>query len=251
MSGLPFDASALLIVFARLAGMFAMLPAFSEEAIPVRIRLTMGLGLTVGLRALVPVAELPGGRDAATLALLVVTEGLVGLALGSIVRILFQAAAMAGSLASLQVGLSSAVIADPSQGGVAPLLSRLIGLAAIIVCLSLSLHHLWIASFVKSYAVVPVGGLPPARAFADLAVQAAGRSFLLALGLAAPLIVYGILFNLGLGLCARIAPSLQVFFVAQPLNLLVGLSVLAMALGALLTGFATAMADFIRAGWSL
>jgi flagellar biosynthetic protein FliR len=72
----------------------------------------------------------------------------------------------------------------------------------------------------------------------------------LGISLAAPLIVYGAIFNVALGLAARAAPAIQVFFITQPLNLLLGLSLLAMVLGTLLNAFAAAMTAFMQNGWS-
>lgn len=250
MDALPIDTATFLILFARMGAVLMLLPAFSEEAVPMQVRLVMALGFTVGVYGLL--APRVGGlaSNEAGLPLIIITEMLVGIAMGMIVRILFSAAAMAGSVASIQIGLASALVADPSLGGQSPLLARFLGLAAVIVCMALGVHHLWITSMVHSYGLFPVGGLPPAEDFAMLAVRVLGEATSLGVGLAAPLIIYGAVFNVGLGLAARVAPTIQVFFITQPLNLLLGLAVLAMVLGAMLNGFAVAMAEFMQNGWS-
>jgi flagellar biosynthetic protein FliR len=120
-----------------------------------------------------------------------------------------------------------------------------------MVCLSLGVHHLWIAGIVKSYVAFPVGVLPPAADFAQLAVRAVTMSMSLGLSMAAPLMVYGILFHLALGLTARMAPAIQVFFISQPLNILLGLTLFAVTLGVALNGFAQAMAVFMQSGWAI
>ncbi len=250
LAALPIDAATFLILFCRVGAVIMLLPAFSEDTIPPQIRLVMALGFTLGLYGMLQGHVAPAVKSEASLPLLVIGEMLVGIAMGMIVKILFSAAAIAGSIASQQVGLASALIADPSMGGQSPLLSRLFGIAAIIVCMSLGVHHLWIASIFQSYSVFPVGGLPPAAQFADLAVKVTGQAMALGVSLSAPLILYGALFNVGLGLAARVAPSIQVFFITQPLNLLLGISVLAMTLGTMLTAFATAMGSFMQNGWS-
>jgi len=236
--------TALLLLFARVGTVSMLLPAFSEDAIPGRIRLLFGVGLAFGLygplnRIVTPIATAPIGFIA-----LLVSEMMVGLALGMIVRIIFQSATMAGAIASMQIGLSSALVFDPAQGGQAPLLSRFAGVAAAVMCLSLNLHHLWIAAILKSYAAFPIGGLPSASGFAQLALQAVAQSMAIALSLVAPLILYGVLFNLALGLAARMAPTIQVFFIAQPLNILLGMTLLATTVGLMFTSFADAMAGF-------
>lgn len=251
MTGLPFDATAFLVLFARVGAVLMLLPAFSEEAIPGRIRLLLGVGFTAGLFGLLEGRVAPVIRSDTALPGIVIAELMVGLAMGMIIRILFNAAAMAGSIVSMQVGLSSALIADPALGGQAPLLAKMVSVAAAVVCLGLGVHHLWIASLVQSYGLFPVGGLPPAEDFARLAVTATGNAMGLALSMAAPLLVYGIVFNVALGLAARMAPAIQVFFITQPLNILLGLSLFAVVIGASLTGFAEAMAAFMQNGWEL
>ena len=248
---LPIDTAAFLILFCRVGAVIMLLPAFSEDAVPPQIRLVMALGFTFGMYGMLEPRVTPAFHSGISLPLLVIGEVMVGLAIGMVVRILFSAAVIAGGIAAQQVGLSSALVVDPSMGGQAPLLSRLIGLAAVVVCMGAGVHHLWIASIFGSYATFPVGGMPNAADFAHLAVSVTGQALALGVSLAAPLILYGMLFNLGLGLAARVAPSIQVFFIAQPLNLLLGLSVLAMSIGAMLTAFAAAMTTFMQSGWKL
>lgn len=247
---LPIDVACFLLLFCRVGAVVMLLPAFSDNAIPPQIRLVMAHAFTFGMYGMLEARVLPATTSGVSMPLLVMSEVMVGLSLGMIVRIMFSAAAMAGAIASQQVGLSSALVFDPAMGGQAPLLSRFVGLGAIVVCLGLGVHHLWIASIFTSYASFPTGGLPPAADFAHLAVSVMGQAMALGVSLCAPLILYGLLFNLGLGLAARVAPAIQVFFIAQPLNLLLGLSVLAMTIGAVLTTFARAMATFMQNGWT-
>jgi flagellar biosynthetic protein FliR len=92
--------------------------------------------------------------------------------------------------------------------------------------------------------------MPPAHDFLRAALDAVARAMTLGIGLSAPLLVYGIVFNVALGLSTRIAPAIQLFFIVQPLNILLGLAVMAMTLGGLLTGFAQAMAAYMQTSWN-
>src|SRR4051812_20886858 len=174
-----------------------LLPVFSDDAVPPQIRLLIALGMALGLWGFLG-SHIPASAQGA-LPSTIIIEILVGLAIGAIVRIMFMAAVMAGSIISLQIGLSSAVIFDPAQGGQVPLLSKFVSVAAAVVCLSLGIHHLWIGAMIHSYDVFPVGGLPPAADFAQLAIRTITHSMALALSLAAPLVIYGIVFNAALG----------------------------------------------------
>ena len=249
MQSLPLDAAVFLILFARVGAVLMLLPVFSEEGVPPRVRLMIALGLSAGMWPIIASKVSAAAKLDGALPMIIVAEVMVGLAMGMIVKIMFSAASVAGSIISMQVGMSSALVNDPSMGGMSPVLSRFLAVAAAVVCLSLNVHHMWIASIVQSYGVFPVGALPPADDFARLAVQVTTDSMSLALSLAAPLIVYGILFNLALGLAARVAPSIQVFFIAQPLNLLLGLALFASIVGIVLSTFAQTMAAWMQAGW--
>jgi flagellar biosynthesis protein FliR len=250
MELLTVDASAFLILFCRVGAVLMLLPVFSEDAIPARIRLTMSLGMAAALWGLLSARVIPVAQNSVTLPGIVIAEILTGLAMGMIIRIMFMAAAMAGSIISLQVGLSSALINDASQGGQASVLSKFVSVAAAVVCMGMGVHHLWIAAIVHSYTMFPVGGLPPAADFAQLAIATVGKSMSLSLSLSAPLLIYGIVFNMALGLSARLAPAIQVFFIAQPLNLMLGLALFATLLGAILNCFSSAMTDWLQSGWA-
>lgn len=249
MLGLPVDATVFLVLFTRVGAVLMLLPVFSEDAVPARIRLMLALAMSAGLWGLLAAKIAPAIALESALPGIIVAELLVGLAMGMIVKIMFHAAAMAGSLISMQIGLSAAMMFDPSQGGQAPLLSKFVSVSAALVCMGFGVHHLWIGSIVQSYGLFPVGGLPPGVDFATLAVSVTGKAMALALSLAAPLIVYGIVFNIALGLSARMAPTIQVFFIAQPLNILLGLALFATVIGALLTAFAAAMAEWMQTTW--
>ncbi|GGB74270.1 flagellar biosynthetic protein FliR [Blastomonas aquatica] len=248
MDQLPAQLSGFLIVFARLGAVLMVLPVFSEDAVPGRIRLLIALAISFALFALVG-PKVPAVGSDIELATLVVAELLTGLALGMIVRIMFLATTIAGSIISLQTGLTSAVMPDAALGGQLPVLAKLVSVSAAVVCLALGIHHLWIKAMLNSYNVFPIGGLPPAADYAQLAIATISRAMELGISLAAPLIVYGIVFNVALGLAARLAPTIQVFFITQPLNILLGLTLFAATLGAVLTGFATAMAQWMQGGW--
>ena len=248
MNALPVETATFLILFARVGAVLMLLPVFSEEGVPAQIRLLISLGMALGLWGLLG-PRIPA-EAAGVLPSTIITELLVGFAIGAIVRIMFLAAVMAGSLVSLQVGLSSAVIFDPSQGGQIPLLAKFVAVAAAVVCLSVGIHHLWIGAIIRSYEMFPVGGLPPANDFAQLAIRTVTHSMALGLSLAAPLIVYGIVFNAALGLMARLAPAIQIFFIAQPLNILLGIALFATVLGTMLATFSNEMASWLNTGWS-
>lgn len=244
LSALGPYAPGLLVLFARLGSFFMIMPFFGDEGMSGRIRIFLAFGVSIALYGLITpgFGTLPQGE--VQLALLLFKEMIVGLAIGGLIRLMFWAIVIAGSMLSLQMGLTSAVINDPSMGGQVPVLGRFVALAALLLCLSLNLHHMWLEALVHSYKAFPVGHLPAAGELAELAISTVSQSFKLAVSLSLPLIIFAIVFNAGLGLAARVTPQIQIFFIAQPLTISLGLFIVAACVGAITMGFADAMVDF-------
>jgi flagellar biosynthetic protein FliR len=96
-----------------------------------------------------------------------------------------------------------------------------------------------------SYTFLPPVGVPETGDAAALAIKAVGRGFALAVQISAPFIAFGILFNLGLGVLARLMPQLQVFFLAMPATILIGMLVLLAVVGVMMTVFVEDLGRFL------
>ena len=72
---------------------------------------------------------------------------------------------------------------------------------------------------------------------ASLATSAFAAAFRIGLQLSAPFLVFGLVFNIGLGVLARLMPQMQVYFVGVPLSILSGFLILAVVLAAMMGTF--------------
>ena len=90
------------------------------------------------------------------------------------------------------------------------------------------------------------GGVPSTGDAAALAIRAAAQGFALAVQISAPFIAFAILFNLGLGVLSRLMPQLQVFFLAMPATILVGMLVLLATLGVMMGVFVEDLGAFLQ-----
>lgn len=219
------------LVFARLGAVILLLPGFGETFIPPRIRLSFALALTLLLVPLVAgkVPPLPGAP--ADLALSVIREVLIGLLIGGILRLFMTSLATAGEIVSIQTTLSFAQTANPMQATPSTTLGTFLGLIGIVLIFATNLDHLFIAAIVRSFEMFPFGRDIPVADAGQLAIQTVGRSFALGVQLAAPVIAFALIFNIGVGLVGRVMPQFQVFFVATPLIVLLGLAIFALSLG--------------------
>jgi flagellar biosynthetic protein FliR len=226
VSFLPALAAAFLLVFARIGTMIMLMPGLGEVNIPVRIRLGIALSLTLILLPLHQGAYQVNLENLAPLPVLLVHEILVGLILGATARVTISALTVAGSVIAQQLGLGFVTAVDPTQGQQGIVVGNLLTILGITLLFATDLHHLVIAALTESYRIFRPGELMSSGDVAMLATKTFALAFKIGVQLSAPFLVFGIVFNLGLGILARLMPQMQVYFVGAPLSILLGFLIL-------------------------
>jgi flagellar biosynthetic protein FliR len=219
------------LVFARLGTIIMLLPGLGETFIPPRIRLSFALAFSLMMFPLIGAGVPPIPADGAGLVGAVIKEVLIGLMIGGILRLFMNSLATAGEIVSLQTTLSFAQTANPMQAQPSTTLGTFLVLIGIVLIFATDLHHLFVSAIVGSFEIFPFTRDVPVADAGQLAIQTMGRSFALGLQLAAPVVVFSLIFNIATGLVGRVMPQFQVFFVATPLIVLLGLSIFALSLG--------------------
>jgi len=177
---------------------------------------------------------------------LLISEILIGLVIGFSARLVMSCLQTAGILIAQTMGLGFATTIDPTGGQQNPSLGNLLSLLGITLILTSDLHHVAIVAIHESYRVLPPGGMPDTGDVLSLALRATSQGFSLAVQISAPFIVFGLLFNLGLGVLARMMPQLQVFFLGAPASILGGMLMLMVVIGVMMTVFLGDLGDFLR-----
>ena len=219
------------LVFARVAAFAMLIPGVGETSVPPRIRLGFALLLSLVLYPVVRGGLPPEPQSLDGVVAQIGIEVLIGLAVGAIMRLFLSTLAVAGEVVSLQTTLSFAQTANPLQAQPTPTIGAFLTLLGVTLVFATNLHHLFLAAVVHSYSLFPVAKPAPIANFGQLAMQMTGESFALGIQLSAPVIVFSLVFNVAAGFVGRAMPQFQVFFVATPLTVLLGLSVFALSLG--------------------
>ncbi|MCJ2018387.1 flagellar type III secretion system protein FliR [Methylobacterium sp. E-065] len=243
---LPGIASASLITFARVGTLIMLMPGIGEQSVSPRLRLAFAVLTTLVLFP--TVRPLLGGTEGLAgprLIGLLFGETIVGLVLGLSVRMVLAALQTAGTIIAAQIGLSYAMTVDPSQGGQQVAIGNFLSLLGITLIFTTDLHHLAIEGLARSYDVLPPDGVPAFSDALTLATRALARGFTLAMQISGPFIAFGILFNLGLGVLSRLMPQLQVFALAVPASVLVGVVILMGCLGVMMGVFLDDMGRYL------
>ncbi|MDW8370490.1 MAG: flagellar biosynthetic protein FliR [Geminicoccaceae bacterium] len=221
---------AVLLVFARLAAIVMLLPGFGESYVDPRLRLWVSLLTSVlvaqalGDRLPAPPTSLPAWVA------VVAGEVVLGLAIGSLVRLALAALHVAGSIVALQSGLAAAAYFDPSEATQGTVPGAFLSILFLVLLFATDGHHVLLGRIVEGYGTLPAGGPLPLGDLVELATRLGSAALATGLAIAAPLLLAAFLANLALGLLARLVPSLQVLFVALPLQLILALAVLAIGL---------------------
>ena len=248
VSLLPEFAMLFVIVFARVGTMMMLLPGLGERVAPQRIRLVIALFVTLltlpVVRPLLPAGAMPFDRAVA----LVLIEAMIGFTFGLAGRFLMSSLQTTGVLVSQQMGLSFTMAMDPTGGdrGQAAALSSFLSLLGISLILATNLHHLAIMGIVDSYRTLQPGSPPASGDAAQLALGVATASFATAVQISAPFLVFGLVFNVGLGVLSRMMPQLQVFFLAMPAMILLGTVIFIFVIGLMMDGFLNHVASTYR-----
>ena len=234
VSLLPALAAAFMLAFARIGAMVMLLPGFGETNIPVRIKLGIALLLTLVI--------LPAHRGAyqidmqsmSSLIVLTVHEIVIGIILGATARVTLAALQTAGSVIAQQLGLGFVTAIDPTQGQQGLLIGNFLTLLGVTLLFATDTHHLIIAALSDSYKIFRPGEVMSSGDVAALATRAFAAAFKLGMQLAAPFLVFGLVFNVGLGVLARLMPQMQVYFVGVPLSIMIGFVIFAAVLATLM-----------------
>jgi flagellar biosynthetic protein FliR len=164
----------------------------------------------------------------------ILLQVLAGLVLGFIAMILFSAVQAAGELIDLFSGFTVASLYDPLSNSTSSMFGRLHQLIAVTLLFATDSHHLVIAALNDSYKIFSPGELMPSGDVAALATRAFAAAFKIGMQLSAPFLVFGLVFNIGLGVLARLMPAMQVYFVGVPLSIMIGFLIFALVISAMM-----------------
>lgn len=233
--GLAGDwAWAAFLVFVRTAAVIAVMPAFGETVVPMRIRLSVALAFAAVVIPVVGEGPWPEPGVGAVLA-----EAAAGLVIGLGLRFLVHALQIAGTIAAQSIALTQ--LFGGTAGEPQPAVANLLVLAGLALAVSTGLHVAAARLLVQSYDLWPAGVPPAPGAVAAVGLAQAAQAFGLAFSLAAPFAAAALLYNVALGVINRAMPTLMVSFVGAPALTLGAFVLLAVATPLLLSVWTEAL----------
>lgn len=211
------------LVFLRVGGAMALIPAFGDQTVPQRVRLVLSLGFT-----LIVAPSVWDRVPQVGFVLPLVSEAAAGLILGLALRLFIMALQTAAMMIAQATSLSQLL------GGVGPEPQPAIGhmmvMASLALAVQAGLHIKVVSLLILSYDMLPPGQMPGSGAFAQWGIWRVAEAFSLAFTLAAPFTIASLLYNVALGVINRAMPSLMVSLIGAPALALGSLALLALIL---------------------
>lgn len=227
--------------FLRMLALFGAAPIFSEKQLNARVKIALAFIASVLLAPQLPdsgiaIASLPGFWAACQ-------QLIIGIAIGLSVQLIFVAVRHAGEIIGMQMGLSFAMVYDPSGGPSMPVISRLLNLFVTLLFLTFNGHLYMIEVVANSFEIFPVSGTPMGPGGFYALVKSAGMVFSYGLMLGLPVVTLLLCLNLSLGLLNRLTPQLSIFVIGFPVSLVIGMMAMSLVMYTLSPFFENMMGD--------
>ncbi len=231
-----------LLVFIRASAFLLIFPLFSVPSVPVRLRVALAgfLGLMI-----MPGVVNPFDLSSLSLVHLVVLlfkEAGVGLLLGYICRLMFYGVELAGHFISTEIGLQTSTVITPANSVPVDVPGAVLNLLAMMLFLSMDVHHTLMIAFQQTYQILPIGGGTLRDALFNDMTMRLSKLILWSVQISAPLIAVGFLVTVVLMMLGRAVPQMNIFFESFTIRLFVGLVVF----GYSLTLAAQRISDYVK-----
>lgn len=217
-------------ILVRVGSLLFVVPFFESHNVPVLVKAALAMSVAWLLLPQVHGTIPDLNTSPLAFALGVASEIAVGLIIGLMIQLVFVGIQLAGQTAGFQMGFAIANVVDPASSMQIPVLSQFLNLFTLMIFLSLDIHYYFIKALVDGFQLIPFWGAQFDGDVFRLLSQMVANSFVIAVKIGAPVMVALLLTSVALGIIARTVPQMQIFIVAMPVKILLGLLFLGFSL---------------------
>lgn len=239
---------AVFAIFCRIGSCLMLMPGTSSSLLAPQVRLFAAIALTFGLSPLLlPTMRgaIGDGQPFAVLSL-VGSELIIGTLIGLASRIYFLALQTLGAVMANAIGITAIPGVALEDNEVMPSLASLISLSAVTLVFASGQHWELLGGLVRSYGVWPPSEGVAAGIRLTALVDRLSASFMLALRVASPFLIYAVIVNLAVGLANKLTPTIPIYFISLPFVMAGGLILLYQISGELLIQFMTGFVSWLE-----
>jgi len=227
--------------FVRIGACLMVAPIFGTSFVPARNRLLLAAAITLLVAPLLPAPTVGPFSPAGVV--IIAQQMVIGVAMGFVVQIIFDALAMGGQLLANSMGLSFAFNVDPLRGASTPVLGQLYTLLVTLTFLALNGHLAMLEILVEGFRTLPIGVEGLGSNGLWQVTLWGGQIFRGALMVSLPGVTALLVVNLAFGVVSRAAPSLNLFAIGFPITLVCGLVIVMFGLPSVQSSFINLMRE--------
>lgn len=213
------------LVLTRLSGMFTSAPFFSTFSVPVQVKALFAASVAFIIFPMVSAKMnfvLPHSMPELTV--LMFLEFAIGFLIGFVANLVFMGVRIAGSLFSIQMGLSMVEILDPSTGESSAVMANIYTYLATFVFFMINAHNWLFETVYYSFSAMPIGFWGVfSEPLVENVIHLSANMFKIAFGLAMPMIAIMLVLDVLLGLMSKMMPQMNIFMVSIPVKVYIGL----------------------------
>ena len=206
------------------------IPVFDSKSIPLFFKIALAFTTSMALFPILELEPLPLITNFFAMGVSVAGEILLGLVIGFSIKLIFAGIQLAGQLAGYQMGMALANVMDPSSSQQVPLLAQFNNLVALLIFITINAHYWFIRALAHSFQLVPPLNVNFSGSLMEHLIKMSGNMFVIGIQIGAPVIAALLITSVTFGLIARTVPQMNVFIVAMPLKIAVGLLFLGFSL---------------------
>lgn len=247
----PEELLSFFMVLVRVSTLLMLLPIFGDKVVPQPVKVLLSLSLAAVLFPTLKGAGYIQLQDAAewtktagTLFFVLVSEIMIGLAVGFASQLVFHAIRAGGDFMSHYMGLSMATQYDPHAESQTMVVSQMLGVFAMLTFLAMDGHYMLLRALVESFHLIPQGHLNISEAFKNNLVGMVGNILFFGIQLAAPMSACMLLINIVYGVMGKALPQLNILTLSMASGVFVGSIILLISYPSLQAGFASIFENY-------
>lgn len=229
---------ALFLAFCRMGGCVMVLPGFGTSRLPMQMRLFTAVAVSMAILPVLwdtiyPRATTPD----ATYIGLIVTETLIGVIYGLIARLYTLGLQFAGAILTMSIGLSAPGGHDVLEETQDTTLTSMLTFSGLLLLFMMDFHHIVIRALIDSYTATPVGAVLDPQKMLITLTDTLRATTMIMLRLASPFLIYGLMFNVAIGLINKLSPQIPVYFISTPFLVAGGIFLVYLSIAVMLRQF--------------
>ncbi|MFI3230417.1 MAG: flagellar biosynthetic protein FliR [bacterium] len=214
-----------MLIVVRIIGFLVFTPVVGGSTVPAMVRVGFAMVIATIVLTSVDVTVVVYSENILSYGLIILKEFLIGLIIGFVTYLLFNAVFLAGQLSDQQMGFSMANVLDPLSNTQVPITGNIYYMALSAIFIANRGHHMMITALFYSYEMLPIGGanIVGNGSLTNIMIEIMSKFFSLGLLIAMPIIGVVLTMEVALGVLVRAVPKVNVFSLGMPLKSLAGL----------------------------